>query len=286
MQENAVRIEIRGLRLSAVLFDEAFRLSPEKSLPGLSSPHRHADYEIFFLLNGSLRVQGEGLTGSAQAPATVILPPLFDHTTQIQSSHGFCMYFNLEEKQKSKNSFLPAIQKALKNKITVLPLCEEERFYLEQLAKTALHPGREETQRHLIALLFASLLDRIAPQKSHGETEKHTQYINMIDTFLSRHYREKIRLQDLAERLHLCPRQVSRIIRKKYDCSFSDRLNAHRLGLARVMLKETEESVNAIAEEVGYEYPNYFYALFRKTYGMTPQAYRKSCKHKSVSETT
>ena len=104
------------------------------------------------------------------------------------------------------------------------------------------------------------------------------RYTNRIDLFIAEHYREKIRLSDLAETLYLCPKQVTRIIRKNYGCSFSDLVRDHRLRLARAMLESTEESISSIARAVGFEYENYFYTLFRKAYTITPAEYRE--KHR------
>ena len=284
MQENAIFAELGDLKLSAVLFDEAFRLYTNKppTPPPLNPPHRHADYEIFFLLEGTLTLQSEEGILQAKSPAVLILPPFFDHVTKYDVAHGYCMYFNLERKPKATGTLYKKVADTLSRNITVMPLEEEPRFYIEQLAKTISTPSPEGKERHLVALLFSELFQSMIGTASPAEQSKHTRYINGIDLFLSEHYREKIRLTDLAKTLHLCPKQISRIIRKKYGCSFSDRVRDHRLALARTMLETSEDSITTIAEAVGYEYANYFYTLFRKTYGMTPQEYRQKHRIKSA----
>ena len=54
-----------------------------------------------------------------------------------------------------------------------------------------------------------------------------------------------------------------------------DRLDI-RFGKARLLLKETSQTVEAIAAEVGYENVEHFNRLFKKTYGCTPMQYRSS----------
>ncbi|MBQ7336735.1 MAG: helix-turn-helix transcriptional regulator [Clostridia bacterium] len=41
--------------------------------------------------------------------------------------------------------------------------------------------------------------------------------------------------------------------------------------------------MKGISLRVGYENENYFYAVFRKKYGMTPTAYRKNCVHQNLN---
>ena len=41
-------------------------------------------------------------------------------------------------------------------------------------------------------------------------------------------------------------------------------------------LQFTEKSIAEIIEEIGFKDPSYFYRTFKKTYGMTPHAYRKT----------
>lgn len=274
MQENAIRAELEDVILSAVLFDEAFRLSNKSlSSPLPEAPHCHADYEIFFLLSGELTLRGEKESITAKAPVTVVVPPLTNHITEAKNLQGYCMYFNLKKDPKVRGSLYEGVSAALQNKISLLPMKEETRFYVTQLEKYS-SSHLQETHRHLIYLLFENLFESVTPPKVPQELPKNQQYINRIDLFLSEHYREKIRLEHLAELLHLCPKQVSRIIYRKYGCSFTERIRDFRMALARTMLTDSDQTVEQIALTAGYENPTYFYAQFRKTHGMTPLEYR------------
>lgn len=282
MRENSICVELSNLRLSAVFFHEAFRMYANK-LPqrlSLSPLHRHADYEIFFLLDGALLVRGEEECVRAEGPSAVILPPLFQHSTESHLTRGYCMYFRLERRAKDVGCLYENLERTFSRGITVLPLGEESRFYIEQLAKAVSGPDVEKKETHLVSLLFSELFQELLQSESVSEQRKYVDYVNIIELFVSEHYREKIRLTDLAETLHLCPKQAARIIRKKFGCSFSDLVWDHRLSLARTMLESTEDSIDAIAEAIGCEYSSYFYPLFRKSYGMTPRDYRESHRTK------
>ena len=280
MNETLIRASLGDLRISAVFFDEAFYLDEEAFVSSAGEPeHRHADYEIFFILEGTLTVRGGRTILRTEKNTAVILPPLFEHITCGEGVRGYCMYFNPERGKRTENLRYEQIVAALRDKITALPMEEDAVFYAEQLAKTALSPVGDLREEHLTALLFSSLLRPLFADAADS-VGKNRRYINRIDLFIHEHYRENLHLSDLSRALYLCPKQITRIIRKKYNCSFSDLLHAHRLSLACALLTNTEDSIAAVAQEVGYEYENYFYRLFRKKYGMTPQEFRKNRRNR------
>lgn len=278
MKETAIRVEIGNLRLSAVLFDEAFYLhSGEKTAPSPAPSHRHADFEIFFLLRGSMTVTDARETVKAEENRVLILPPLHNHVTETKVLRGFCFYFQTEKIPRRQGDCYERISEAIRDRIRLLDLSEAGRFYVEQLAKTVAAPSPVREEEHLTALLFTEIFRPFLPaEKEKGN--KNLRYINGIDLFIAEHYREKIRLTDLSRVLYLCPKQITRIIRKKYGCSLSELVKHYRMSQARALLIGSEASVATVAEAVGYEYPNCFHAHFRQLYGETPGEYRERMK--------
>ena len=45
---------------------------------------------------------------------------------------------------------------------------------------------------------------------------------------------------------------------------------------AEQLLRETKLPINQISEAIGIVNTNYFYSIFKKKYGMTPLAYRRT----------
>ena len=52
-------------------------------------------------------------------------------------------------------------------------------------------------------------------------------------------------------------------------------VNRKRLAVACMLLKYTNLPISEISANVGYGHENYFFTLFRRTYGVSPRAYRK-----------
>ena len=85
-------------------------------------------------------------------------------------------------------------------------------------------------------------------------------------------------LRFLAERAGLSPAYLGKIFTAVTSCSFNDYLNRVRVETAAELLRDTSLPVSSISEKVGVTNANYFYTLFKKHYGITPSAYRKSVR--------
>lgn len=88
----------------------------------------------------------------------------------------------------------------------------------------------------------------------------------------------ELSLRFLAERAGLSPAYLGKLFTAVTTWSFNDYLNHVRVEAAAELLQDTDLPVNSISERVGVANSNYFYSLFKKHYGVTPSAYRKSVR--------
>lgn len=68
----------------------------------------------------------------------------------------------------------------------------------------------------------------------------------------------------------------SRRFKQQVGMSWSDYVRTHRLHLASRRLLETEQSIAAIAADLGFATPSHFGELFLHRYGITPGEYRRT----------
>lgn len=106
------------------------------------------------------------------------------------------------------------------------------------------------------------------------ETES-TKPIRQAKQYIDSHYREKIVLEDIAGIVDLNPVYFSVLFKKETGVNFSDYLVNARIEAAKKMLRESNETIAAIADEVGYKDSRYFSQIFTKTVGIKPALYRK-----------
>ena len=106
------------------------------------------------------------------------------------------------------------------------------------------------------------------PEKGSGSG------IENVMSYLQEHFCEDITLTDIAEQVFLNPIYISRLIKEQTGKNYTDFLEELRIGKAVSLLKNTDLYVYEIAERVGYHNLKYFYKVFKKATGASPNDYR------------
>lgn len=103
-----------------------------------------------------------------------------------------------------------------------------------------------------------------------GREERIVEIIGYIQD----HYK-RVTLETLAEQFHLSKPYLSKYIKEKAGMTFQEAVKEERMKKACALLRETEQTVETVAAEVGYENVEHFNRLFKKEYGITPMQYRR-----------
>ncbi|MDD6858503.1 MAG: 2-isopropylmalate synthase [Lachnospiraceae bacterium] len=128
----------------------------------------------------------------------------------------------------------------------------------------------EDIIKSSIAALTVAANKVDAIVKSDGvKDERLMEFINYIQA----HYKE-VTLDSMAEEFYLSKPYISKYIKQKSGENFGDILKKVRLKKAKTFLKNSAMTVEAVAEEVGYQNVEHFARLFRKEYGITPLQFR------------
>ena len=127
-----------------------------------------------------------------------------------------------------------------------------------------------------LVLLFGAKDDAI--EINHNAINESDFRTQIIQVFFVKNYTFDITLGDLAAILKLSEKQTGRLVKKACGTDFQSYLTELRLKNAKRLLKETDDELQKIAEDIGYKSYNGFYLAFKKGFGMTPIVYRK--KHR------
>ena len=143
----------------------------------------------------------------------------------------------------------------------VKPVAEEE--LIEYLAKTkeALDEAGKRRQEREV-------------QDENGFQSERVLVRSMI-RYLREHYAESLTLQVLAKEFGISESYISSLIKKDTGKRFSDHLTEIRIHRAQELLRTSNDSVEKIAERVGYPDYYYFTKVYKKMTGISPAAYRK-----------
>lgn len=97
--------------------------------------------------------------------------------------------------------------------------------------------------------------------------------IRRIRGYLERHY-QSVDVEALAKLFRVSSRQLNRIMKSRTGLGVMETVHRIRIAKARKLLLETNETVLAIAGQVGYESPSFFNRLFVRHEGCSPNKYR------------
>ena len=97
-----------------------------------------------------------------------------------------------------------------------------------------------------------------------------------IQLYLYRHLKENISLKDLSDTFFLTKTYLCDIFKEQTGKTILEFLREIRLYKAAELLRKTEETINEVASECGYNDYSYFIRHFKKIYGSTPDQYRKN----------
>ena len=137
-----------------------------------------------------------------------------------------------------------------------------------------LHLQHMNTVEHLRDYLAGEYRTCLTLMREAAASES-ARPVRIAKAFVDEHYAEKITLEDLAELVDLNPVYFSVLFKKETDTNFSSYLTSVRMEKAKELLRNSNETIAAIGERVGYKDSRHFSQTFTKTVGVKPALYRR-----------
>lgn len=246
--------------------------------------HYHTNYELFFIGDQPLSVNTEEKT-SEYLQSIVCIPPFFSHWTETAPEiYRFLFSFSFKKKAHTSETYKFFSYLFSKESILNIPITKRLREFARQIAEIYIEnkPLQEEKLEILFKLIFLELLTLYNTTTSSVSSPEN--YLLKIDDIIFNNYMGDVSLTSIAERLHLSTKQVSRIINKNYHKSLPELLNDKKLNIAASLLLESDKTISEIIEAANFNNESYFYSIFKKKFGCSPNKYRKKFKQEHVSK--
>ena len=186
------------------------------------------------------------------------------------------------------NGRLDAVSNAVKTYFGIdyeLSVYEEHAISKGSASKAAayvgiMHDGRfywgvgvdEDIIKSSIAALV-SAANKLAGEQ-HITMGREERIIEII-SFIQKEYMD-VTLDTLSDHFHLSKPYLSKYIKEKSGMTFQEVVKEERMKKAKNMLKQTNNTVETIAANIGYENVEHFNRLFKRSFGVTPVQYRKN----------
>ncbi len=156
------------------------------------------------------------------------------------------------------------------NSIADLMVHIVEEWYGSALARAIENQFSPEIRRS-----FRDAAYQNEPLSSH-----HDETVLEAQQWLQQHLEQSQSLAQLAPRLGLSPRSLSRRFRQAIGMTPQAYLQSLRINAARELLRHSNLPVSEVAWKVGLQDASYFSSLFKQHAGMSPLQYREAVRGK------
>ena len=254
--------------------------------------HAHSEYQLFVVLEGTgTRFIGDSIK-TFRPGELIFTGPHVPHVWRYDEGYfrggsglrasGIVIYLNenfLGEHFLEKEEIV-MLRKLFKKSLRGMEFFGSPRKQVVALMKelSALQglPSLIHVLR-ILDILARTKEYRYISSRTHVDTlEQHeADRLNKVYEYVFENFRRKIRLQDLAELLHMTPTSFSRYFTMKNNKSFSRFVSEIRIKHACKMLTESDESVSHICYSCGFDTLSNFNKQFREITMRKPTQYRR-----------
>jgi two-component system response regulator YesN len=117
--------------------------------------------------------------------------------------------------------------------------------------------------------LFEPIMDRLK-DRIH-QFKKYKDVIEMV----SKNPTMQLKINDLAKAMNTCRTALSTGFHQEVGIPLKRYILQSILDRAKILLETTDQKVETIANELGFENSEYFYKFFKRQAEMTPKRYRQ-----------
>lgn len=139
--------------------------------------------------------------------------------------------------------------------------------------------GELSARRDLSDIMIKSLISEIAVEivrLSQGDESQAPSLYQRALEYIHSNFKSELSLGALADTLSVTPNYLGRVLSRELGISFNTYVHRLRLRHACSLLLFSNMPVRKIAAAAGYSSLEYFFAVFKKHFKMTPSEYRKS----------
>lgn len=261
------------------------------------APHIHNYFELDFVASGECTFVFENEERVLKTGELCIIAPHSRHDLIINddASTVFCImirkstfnttFFSLMSQKNLLSYFFRTILQG-DSHANYLLFYSEDVVWLKNIIRNAMsecHKGDALSNNNCISwihLFFSHLIRNYSNTIQFYNYQMGTDF-SLILQYIQHNYRT-LTLASLAEFFHYSEAYLSTLIRQNTGCSFTALVKQLRMADAISYLVNTQIKISEIAEYIGYHSADHFSRVFRTTYKLSPQEYRR--KHQSSED--
>ncbi|MGT2933124.1 response regulator transcription factor [Streptococcus catagoni] len=124
-------------------------------------------------------------------------------------------------------------------------------------------------------------------KEDKAKQKRYSALVSEAIAFITNSYAEDLSLKYIADQLHVNGVYLGQCFKNETKQSFAQYLNQIRIQKAQTLLLYTNDSINEIAYQTGYNTNHYFIKIFKKLNGLSPKEFRDQYKnnYQSIEKT-
>lgn len=257
------------------------------------APHIHNYFEINYVASGSCTFVFEKSKRTMQEGELCIIALSSEHDLVIDDdSTVFCImlrkstfdttFFSLLSRKDLLSYFFRTILQD-DSHANYLLFFSENNKWLKQIIHNAMGESYKNDSYSnaccisWINLLFSNSLRNYSKTLQFYDYQMGADF-SLVLQYIQHNY-QTVTLASLAELFHYSEPHLCTLIKQNTGHTFTGLIKRLRLAEAIDYLTNTNLKIGEIAEKVGYNSADHFSRVFRSTYKMSPQEYRKQNSH-------
>jgi len=281
--------EIHSIQINDIVWSIfKFPFKPEKNTINIQLLHIHSHAELFFCFKDSIQLNFSNEKIILNKNDICLVPSGINHTKKPDTSNNtiWTSIGLLCNKKESnvKNS------KSLDSHIASMLYSDKIFIFrnnteLCSIAQKIISNKTVDTTKLLEFICnFYKTATLNITEKIFVPKEKNTKEIEnllILDHIINAEYMNNLSNEEIADRLSISTRQLSRLVLTNYDSPLHTLFIKRRLACAATQLIETDCSIETICHSVGFSNKTFFYQKFKEEFGVTPVQYRKSTSNQN-----
>jgi two-component system response regulator YesN len=152
--------------------------------------------------------------------------------------------------------------------------------YLEQVSSNTVSGSMQNILNSMFSLdeikiyyiqFFANISEILKAKSIYSSND----VIEKMQIYARRNYYKNLNVEFLSSLFYMNRSYCSHLFKEKTGENFVDFVNRVRIEKAKELLHNTDKKMYQISKSVGYDNVKYFFRIFKKIEGVTPEQYRK-----------
>lgn len=250
--------------------------------------HIHAHFELYLIRSGACSMNIHQENHHFKENDLILILPYVVHSLTVYDTK--CTFYHLHFKSDLFSHFMISNTSCKSASLVEALNFFCSYFYTQKASQNMqeevdliikLAQENKDFSMALANLHIAQMLMHFLYKKSFMSSKKEcttfkNEYVNFTLKYIQEHYNQKILVSDIAKKLHISSRYLSKVFHQNMNVTLSHYINIYRMNQAIQLMSTTNLSLLEIALSVGLKDAQHFSRLFTQFMNMSPGKYRRS----------